>query len=192
MTSMTQVLSKAARRARDAVAALLAVALAVVLGAVVGAHAMDASPWTAVLLLPEHTGAGPLVPGGVTVDDGVVPAGGTGLDSGLPAVVDLDAALLTALRRAADAAADGAVDLGPASARSWLSEHGAAYGLCQTWRNGPWHYELRPGAVANGCPRHVRRRRARPPDAALSQNGCMTPRPASPRIPAPSDGPAGT
>ncbi|NIH78453.1 D-alanyl-D-alanine carboxypeptidase family protein [Amycolatopsis viridis] len=45
-----------------------------------------------------------------------------------------------------------AVDLGPAEARAWLSEHGAEYGLCQIYRNEPWHYELRPEAVEHGCP----------------------------------------
>jgi len=45
-----------------------------------------------------------------------------------------------------------AVDIGPADARVWLSEHGARYGLCQIYRNEPWHYELRPEAVAEGCP----------------------------------------
>jgi D-alanyl-D-alanine carboxypeptidase len=45
-----------------------------------------------------------------------------------------------------------AVDLGPADATSWLSAHGAAYGLCQIYGNEPWHYELRPGAEADGCP----------------------------------------
>jgi LAS superfamily LD-carboxypeptidase LdcB len=45
-----------------------------------------------------------------------------------------------------------AVDIGPAAAASWLSAHGAAYGLCQIYRNEPWHYELRPGAGAHGCP----------------------------------------
>ncbi len=45
-----------------------------------------------------------------------------------------------------------AVDLGPSSAASWLSRHGAAYGLCQIYRNEPWHYELRQGAALNGCP----------------------------------------
>jgi hypothetical protein len=45
-----------------------------------------------------------------------------------------------------------AVDVGPASAASWLSEHGAAYGLCQIYDNEPWHYELRPDAVVDGCP----------------------------------------
>ena len=38
------------------------------------------------------------------------------------------------------------------NAASWLSEHGAAYGLCQIYDNEPWHYELRPDAVEDGCP----------------------------------------
>ena len=45
-----------------------------------------------------------------------------------------------------------AVDIGPADAAAWLSEHGAAYGLCQIYGNEPWHYELRPEAVDHGCP----------------------------------------
>lgn len=45
-----------------------------------------------------------------------------------------------------------AVDVGPRSAAAWLSEHGAAYGLCQIYDNEPWHYELRPDAVDGGCP----------------------------------------
>jgi LAS superfamily LD-carboxypeptidase LdcB len=45
-----------------------------------------------------------------------------------------------------------AVDLGPSDADAWLSEHGAAYGLCQIYRNEPWHYELRPDAADDGCP----------------------------------------
>lgn len=45
-----------------------------------------------------------------------------------------------------------AVDIGPAAARAWLSERGAAYGLCQIYRNEPWHYELRPDAVTGGRP----------------------------------------
>jgi LAS superfamily LD-carboxypeptidase LdcB len=44
-----------------------------------------------------------------------------------------------------------AVDVGPTDATSWLSQHGAAYGLCQIYGNEPWHYELRPDAVAAGC-----------------------------------------
>lgn len=46
-----------------------------------------------------------------------------------------------------------AVDIGPSSAMAWLSRHGARYGLCQIYRNEPWHYELRSGAVVRGCPR---------------------------------------
>jgi LAS superfamily LD-carboxypeptidase LdcB len=44
------------------------------------------------------------------------------------------------------------VDIGPADATAWLSAHGAAYGLCRIYGNEPWHYELRPGAIAHGCP----------------------------------------
>jgi D-alanyl-D-alanine carboxypeptidase len=46
-----------------------------------------------------------------------------------------------------------AVDIGPFDATAWLSKHGAEYGLCQIYRNEPWHYELRPGAIDHGCPR---------------------------------------
>jgi hypothetical protein len=45
-----------------------------------------------------------------------------------------------------------AVDIGPSDAAAWLSEHGAAYGLCQAYSNEPWHYELRPEAIDHGCP----------------------------------------
>jgi len=45
-----------------------------------------------------------------------------------------------------------AVDIGPADAAAWLSEHGAEYGLCQVYDDEPWHYELRPSAVDDGCP----------------------------------------
>lgn len=45
-----------------------------------------------------------------------------------------------------------AVDIGPAGAAAWLSEHGAAYGLCQIYGNEPWHFELRPDAATHGCP----------------------------------------
>ncbi|MFE0023739.1 M15 family metallopeptidase [Amycolatopsis sp. NPDC059021] len=133
--------------------------------------------------------------------DGAVPRGTTVFDDEVPAVANLDPALLGALREAAkDAANDGveffvnsgwrspeyqnrlrreavsrygsekeaarwvatpgtsphvsgnAVDIGPSEAKAWLSEHGARYGLCQIYRNEPWHYELRPEAVEHGCP----------------------------------------
>jgi hypothetical protein len=45
-----------------------------------------------------------------------------------------------------------AVDIGPAAAAGWLSGRGARYGLCQTYGNEPWHYELRPEAADRGCP----------------------------------------
>jgi hypothetical protein len=45
-----------------------------------------------------------------------------------------------------------AVDVGPSDATAWLSEHGAAYGLCRIYGNEPWHFELRPEAVDQGCP----------------------------------------
>jgi zinc D-Ala-D-Ala carboxypeptidase len=134
------------------------------------------------------------------LDDGVVPDGVT-VDDEYPAVANLDAALLRALRRAAgEAAGDGigflvnsgwrspeyqeqlldeavaeygsaeeaarwvataeasvhvsgdAVDIGPFDATAWLSEHGSEYGLCQIYGNEPWHYELRPEAMDQGCP----------------------------------------
>jgi D-alanyl-D-alanine carboxypeptidase len=45
-----------------------------------------------------------------------------------------------------------AVDIGPAAATPWLTARGAAYGLCRIYGNEPWHYELRPEAIAHGCP----------------------------------------
>jgi len=133
--------------------------------------------------------------------DGAVPDGTTVFDDDIPAVANLDPALLGALRQAAtDAADDGvaffvdsgwrspayqgqllreavseygsedeasrwvatpqmsahvsgdAIDIGHSDAAAWLSEHGAKDGLCQTYRNEPWHYELRPEAIDHGCP----------------------------------------
>ena len=46
-----------------------------------------------------------------------------------------------------------AVDVGAADATTWLSERGAEYGLCQIYRNEPWHFELRSLAIERGCPR---------------------------------------
>lgn len=140
-------------------------------------------------------------PGALGEADGAVPDGVTVFDDDIPAVANLDPALLDALRRAAtDAADDGveftvnsgwrspqyqehlldeaiaeygskkeaarlvatpdtsphvsgdAIDIGPTAATAWLSKHGADHGLCQIYRNEPWHYELRPDAVDDGCP----------------------------------------
>ena len=44
---------------------------------------------------------------------------------------------------------------GPAGHRrlaDWLAQHGDEFGLCQIYANERWHFELRPAAVANGCP----------------------------------------
>ena len=60
-----------------------------------------------------------------------------------------------------------AVDIGPAAATTWLSEHGAEYGLCQIYGNEPWHFELRAEAVDQGCPPDVRRPYIRSKDAAV-------------------------
>jgi D-alanyl-D-alanine carboxypeptidase len=139
---------------------------------------------------------------GLSAADGVLPDNATVFDDRDPGVVNLDPALLDALRAAtADAARDGitiyvnsgwrspsyqdellreaiaqygsadeaarwvatadtsphvagdAVDIGHTTADAWLSRHGAAYGLCQIYRNEPWHYELRPAAINGKCPR---------------------------------------
>lgn len=45
-----------------------------------------------------------------------------------------------------------AVDIGRGGT-AWLAKHGASYGLCRTYRNEPWHFELRPDATTDGCPR---------------------------------------
>lgn len=48
-----------------------------------------------------------------------------------------------------------AVDIGRTDANSWLSQHGAAYGLCQTYANEMWHFEL--ATTAGGqCPEQLR------------------------------------
>ena len=35
-----------------------------------------------------------------------------------------------------------AVDIGPTDAADWMIRHGADYGLCQTYANEMWHFEL--------------------------------------------------
>jgi D-alanyl-D-alanine carboxypeptidase len=44
-----------------------------------------------------------------------------------------------------------AVDLGPTEADDWMIRHGAEYGLCQTYANELWHFQLatEPGG---SCP----------------------------------------
>jgi len=47
-----------------------------------------------------------------------------------------------------------AVDVGPTDAADWMVRNGAAYGLCQTYANEMWHFELaaEPGGT---CPAPV-------------------------------------
>lgn len=35
-----------------------------------------------------------------------------------------------------------AIDIGPTDAADWVIRHGADYGLCQTYANEMWHFEL--------------------------------------------------
>lgn len=49
-----------------------------------------------------------------------------------------------------------AVDIGPWQSAEWLGRNGAAFGLCQIYENEPWHFELRPDARTEGCPRMYR------------------------------------
>jgi LAS superfamily LD-carboxypeptidase LdcB len=65
---------------------------------------------------------------------------------------DAEAARWVATAETSEHVTGDAIDLGPADATAWLSEHGADYGLCQIYGNEPWHYELRPAAVDQGCP----------------------------------------
>lgn len=45
-----------------------------------------------------------------------------------------------------------AIDIAPFDASYWLSQYGAAYGLCQTYGNESWHFEFRSEAPVSGCP----------------------------------------
>jgi zinc D-Ala-D-Ala carboxypeptidase len=197
----------AARRTRSASLAALVVVSAALLG-VLGYQslAVSSSSATSRVAAEPRAHRPPDRPhgdrhGALGEADGVVPDGVTVFEDEIPAVANLDPALLGALRQAAtDAAGDGvelfvdsgwrspeyqeqllheavskygsaeeaarwvatpntsahvsgdAVDIGHADATAWLSEHGAEYGLCQTYGNEPWHYELRPEAVDHGCP----------------------------------------
>ncbi|GAA1941580.1 M15 family metallopeptidase [Nocardioides hwasunensis] len=44
-----------------------------------------------------------------------------------------------------------AIDIGPTDGAIWVGQHGSAYGLCQTFANEIWHFELltEPGGT---CP----------------------------------------
>ena len=65
---------------------------------------------------------------------------------------ETEAARWVATAKTSEHVTGNAVDIGSVDATTWLSDHGAAYGLCQIYRNEPWHYERRPEAVAGACP----------------------------------------
>jgi hypothetical protein len=44
-----------------------------------------------------------------------------------------------------------AIDVGPTEGTYWLVEHGLEHGLCQTYGNEVWHFELLPDG-ADTCP----------------------------------------
>jgi D-alanyl-D-alanine carboxypeptidase len=197
----------AARRTRSAILAALVVVSAALIG-VLGYQSLAVSSSSAISPIAaeprahrQHDRLHGDRHGALGEADGVVADGVTVFDDEIPAVANLDPALLGALRQAAtDAADDGvefyvesgwrspeyqeqllheavskygseeeaarrvatpntsahvsgdAVDIGHSDATAWLSEHGATYGLCQTYSNEPWHYELRPEAIDHGCP----------------------------------------
>ncbi|MBS1674546.1 MAG: M15 family metallopeptidase [Actinobacteria bacterium] len=45
-----------------------------------------------------------------------------------------------------------AADISPYDAADWLNRKGAQFGLCRTYDNEAWHFELSPSAVVAGCP----------------------------------------
>jgi hypothetical protein len=47
-----------------------------------------------------------------------------------------------------------AVDVGPIDAAVWMQEHGSGFGLCQTYENESWHYELT--TTPGECPAMLR------------------------------------
>ncbi|KQZ23567.1 M15 family metallopeptidase [Microbacterium sp. Root553] len=174
------------------------------LTALLGVALVAAALVGAVFLIGQQSLAAAAAPSAasLTEADGVIRAEGeVSVFDETPAVTNLDADLLTAVRAAATVAAtDGvdmhvnsgwrsaayqqvlrqdavdqygseeeaarwvatpensehvsgdAVDLGPLAAQDWLSRRGAEFGLCQIYANERWHFELRPAAVANGCP----------------------------------------
>ena len=199
---------RSARRARTR--RVRALGLAVVLAAIVAALGWRSPSSSSSGAAPTRVRPKATLPAPVEIGErhdalgeagGAVPEGTTVFDDRVPAVANLDPAVLRAVRRAAaDAAATGvgllvdggwrspayqqrlldeavgrygsaaeaarwvatpeasahvsgdAVDVGPLRAAAWLSERGAAYGLCQIYANEPWHYELRTDAADRGCP----------------------------------------
>jgi len=69
---------------------------------------------------------------------------------------EAEAARWVATPTASAHVAGEAVDIGPYAAADWMIAHGQDYGLCRTYDNEAWHFELYPDAVHNGCPRPYR------------------------------------
>ncbi|GAA5208571.1 M15 family metallopeptidase [Microbacterium kyungheense] len=69
---------------------------------------------------------------------------------------EAEAARWVATPTASAHVAGEAVDIGPYAAADWMIAHGQDYGLCRTYDNEAWHFELYPDAVQNGCPRPYR------------------------------------
>jgi len=46
-----------------------------------------------------------------------------------------------------------AIDVGPADAAGWLAENAAVHGLCRTYENEWWHFELMPADGVCPAPR---------------------------------------
>ncbi|UOR00623.1 M15 family metallopeptidase [Leucobacter allii] len=62
-----------------------------------------------------------------------------------------EAARWVASAETSEHVAGRAVDLGGVDATLWLEQYGAAYGLCRSYDNEPWHFELQPDAPSVGC-----------------------------------------
>lgn len=47
-----------------------------------------------------------------------------------------------------------AVDVGPTEGALWLGEHGLEHGLCRTYANESWHFEMLPDGETSCAPMH--------------------------------------
>lgn len=63
-----------------------------------------------------------------------------------------EAARLVARPTESEHVTGDAVDIGPTDAAYWMDANAERFGLCRTYANEVWHYELRTGAV---CPEQV-------------------------------------
>ncbi|MFI2754432.1 M15 family metallopeptidase [Cellulomonas sp. P22] len=47
-----------------------------------------------------------------------------------------------------------AVDVGPPEGAKWLGKHGLEHGLCRTYANEAWHFEMLPDGESSCAPMH--------------------------------------